>query len=69
MATSTPSRLDDITSDWLTEVLRAERAISADARVEAFERTDLGDGEGFVGDIARLRLAYSAGTGPATVIA
>lgn len=69
MATSTPSRLDDITSDWLTEVLRAERAISADARVEAFERTDLGEGEGFVGDIARLRLAYSAGTGPATVIA
>jgi hypothetical protein len=69
MATTTPSRLDDITSDWLTEVLSSEGAISADARIEAFERTDLGDGEGFVGDIARLRLAYSAGTGPATVIA
>ena len=69
MATTTPSRLDDITSDWLTEVLSSEGAIGADARIEAFERTDLGDGEGFVGDIARLRLAYSAGTGPATVIA
>ena len=69
MATTTPSRLDDITSDWLTEVLRSEGAVSADARIETFERTDLGDGEGFVGDIARLRLAYSAGTGPATVIA
>ncbi len=69
MATTTPSRLDDITSDWLTAVLSSEGAISADARIEAFERTDLGDGEGFVGDIARLRLAYSAGTGPATVIA
>ena len=69
MATTTPCRLDDITSDWLTAVLCAEGAISADARIDGFERTDLGDGEGFVGDIARLRLAYSVGTGPNTVIA
>lgn len=69
MATTTPRRLDDITSDWLTDVLRAEGAIGAAARIDGFERTDLGDGEGFVGDIARLRLDYSVGTGPNTVIA
>ena len=69
MATMTPSRLDDITSDWLTDVLRKEGAISPDAQITGFERTDLGDGEGFVGDIARLRLIYTSGSGPATVIA
>ncbi|HAB58179.1 MAG: hypothetical protein CL433_11450 [Acidimicrobiaceae bacterium] len=69
MATPTPIRLEDITSDWLTEVLCAEGTISADARIDSIERTDLGDGEGFVGDIARLRLAYSVGTGPDTIIA
>ena len=33
MATTTPSRLDDITSDWLTEVLRSEGVRVIDASV------------------------------------
>ncbi|MEM8706153.1 MAG: phosphotransferase [Actinomycetota bacterium] len=69
MGTTTPSRLDDISADWLTSAMRAEGAIADDAEISSFTRTDLGDGEGFVGDIARLTLDYGAGTGPASVIA
>ena len=33
------------------------------------EREVVGEGKGFLGDIARLTLAYEGGEGPATVIA
>ncbi|MEO0495616.1 MAG: hypothetical protein AAF081_19585, partial [Actinomycetota bacterium] len=69
MGTRTPSRLDDITSAWLTDALHSGGAISAHAEIGGFERTDLGEGEGFVGDIARLELRYASGSGPASVIA
>lgn len=69
MGTPTPTTLDAIDAPWLTEALRASGAASPDASITGFARTDLGEGEGFVGDIARLELTYASGTGPASVIA
>ena len=67
MGTPTPTTLDAIDAPWLTEALRASGAASPDASITGFARTDLGEGEGFVGDIARLELTYEAGTGPTSV--
>ena len=69
MGTPTPTTLNAIDAPWLTEALVASQAASADASISGFIRTDLGEGEGFVGDIARLELTYDRGAGPASVIA
>jgi hypothetical protein len=52
-----PEHLDDLTPDWLTSAL-CERGVLSDAAVVSVEREILGDGEGFLGVIARLSLAY-----------
>ena len=63
-----PERLDDLTPEWLTAALRAAGVLPA-GEVTSVERETLGEGEGFLGDIARLRLRYAGGEGPATVVA
>ena len=55
-----PHGLADITPEWLTEAL--SDADRGGARVSAIEVERIGDGVGFMGEIARLRLAYD---GPA----
>jgi hypothetical protein len=50
-----PTSVDEITPAWLTAALR-ERGVLRAARVVALEAETLGEGEGFVGRIARLRL-------------
>jgi hypothetical protein len=56
-----PRSLEDLTPEWLTAVLRA-RGFLGEARVVSREAEILGEGEGFVGQIIRLRLAFD---GPA----
>lgn len=51
-----PQSLDALTPEWLTGVL-GERWLG-EARVSRVECEPLGEGEGFVGQLARLRLAF-----------
>jgi hypothetical protein len=64
-----PERLDDLTSEWLTGVLREQGHLTEGGEVVAVEREILGEGEGFMGTIARLRLSYAGAEGPASVVA
>jgi hypothetical protein len=68
---SIPGEVDDIDAAWLTDALRAGGALSPDNAVRSFESTILGEGEGFIGEIARLKLAYERDEpgAPPTVIA
>ena len=60
-----PTTLEELTPEWLSGVL------PGDARVASVRCEPLGEGEGFVGQLARLHLAYEgeAGAAPRTVIA
>lgn len=69
MGESTPTTLAEFTPAWLTEALRAGGTITETSTVTAIEQEILGQGEGFMGDLARLTLGYEGGNGPATVIA
>ncbi len=69
MTLSIPERLDDLTPEWLTAALRASGELAPAGAVTSVERQVLGEGEGFLGDLARLTLSYEGGEGPATVIA
>lgn len=50
-----PQTLEELTPEWLTGALRAS-GLLREARVETVDAQVLGEGEGFVGRIARLRL-------------
>ena len=65
-----PQRVEDLTPEWLTSVLRAGGFL-LQARVVSRESERLGEGEGFVGQIVRLRLAFDRGEAgaPESVIA
>lgn len=52
-----PARPDEVTAEWLTQVLRSTGTI-AQARIGSFQQEDLGLGRGFVGQVSRFRLAY-----------
>ncbi len=54
---SIPTRLDELTPDRLTAALR-EASLLGGGRVRAIDQEILGEGEGFLGAIARLRLDY-----------
>ena len=69
MGLSTPTTIDDIGTAWLTEALRASAAIGSSTTITALDVQRLGQGEGFMGDIARLRLRTDDGSGPPSVVA
>jgi len=69
MSEPTPTTLDGFTPTWLTAALRATGTIDADTSVSSVDYRILGTGEGFMGELARLRLGYAGGSGPATMIA
>jgi len=52
-----PRTVDEITPEWLTQVLRESGAISG-ARVESFKVSNVGDSAGVAGLVSRLELAY-----------
>ena len=64
-----PERLEDLTPEWLTGALRGGGHLSPSGTVVSVEQEILGEGEGFMGTIARLRLSYEGGEGPASVVA
>ncbi len=56
-----PQSIDELTPDWLTQTLQAGGFLDG-VRVVGAEPEILGEGEGFVGQIVRLRLSFD---GPA----
>ncbi len=64
-----PTRLDDFSCSWLTTALRNSGTISVATSVQSVDATVLGQGKGFVGDLARLALRYEGPPGPAAVVA
>ncbi len=64
-----PQSLDAITASWLTQAL--ERGGLEGATVEDFDVQTLGEGEGFMGRLARVQLRYSGNgcSGPTELIA
>lgn len=69
MGEPTPTTMDGFTPAWLTEQLRRGGTITAPTTVASVERQTLGQGEGFMGELARLTLTYEGEPGPATMIA
>lgn len=62
-----PRTAEDMTSEWLTEVLRSTGA--ATGTVADFHIVPIGVGIGLVGALARVTPTWVDGTGPTTVIA
>lgn len=54
-----PGSLSDLTPEWLTEALRASTSLGA-GRVTSVDSTLIGDGNGLMSQVARLRLSYDA---------
>jgi len=69
MPEPTPTTLAGLTPAWLTEELRRSDTIGQDATVTAVDQEVLGEGEGFMGIVARLSLSYDGAAGPASMIA
>ncbi len=64
-----PSSVRDIDAGWLTAALRGGGALTT-GRVSRCEVTVIGEGQGFIGELARVSAEYEpASTGPATLIA
>lgn len=66
-ATSIPASLEDLTPDWLTRALHHD---ASSPRVRSARVEQIGEGEGFLGVIARIHLDYDGdpGTAPRSVI-
>lgn len=63
--TMIPAQVDDITVDWLNQVLGDDFGT-----IESFGAAHFGEGVGILGELARLSLTYSPGaSGPATIVA
>ena len=60
------SHPDDVTPEWITDVLRAAGALADDGRVTDVSAKAVGTGQ--VGDSIRFTLAYEGAEGPATVV-
>jgi hypothetical protein len=63
-----PGWLDEFSASWLTHALRSTQTIDRATTVSEVSWELLGDGEGFIGDLARIQLSYDGGTGPATAV-
>ena len=60
------SRPEQVTPQWLTDVLREAGALGIDSRVVAFDATPIGTGQ--VGANVRFALDYDGAPGPPTVV-
>lgn len=66
-----PQRPEELTAEWLTASLHHAGVLSRNGRVTSFEFKRIGQGKGFAGQIARVRLRYDVldPHAPATLIA
>ena len=65
-----PPSVEEVTPQWLTEALRSSKVIR-ESTVTSFDGERLGVGQGFTGQVARLRLTYDSqeSGAPLTLIA
>jgi len=64
-----PAEIDDVTTEWMTEVLRTSGAIDASTRVASSEAVPFAEGVGMLSRLYRCALSYEGGdAGPDTVI-
>ena len=69
MGATTPTTLEQIDAAWLTAALVESGTLASGTMIERIEQVRLGEGEGFMGEIARLGLTYRSGSGPASLVA
>lgn len=69
MALPIPLTLEDLSAEWLTAALRSRNVIDSTSVIARRSVEELGTGEGFSGELARVRLVYGRGSGPATLVA
>ena len=69
MSESTPTTMAGFTPEWLTHVLRHSGSIPTSTTATSVSHEILGQGEGFMGELARLTVGYDGEPGPATLIA
>ena len=62
---SLPSRLQDVTAEWLTDALRST---GMDATVGSVRHSPIGEGVGMMSGLELLELDYSQGDGPSTMV-
>lgn len=63
-----PTSSAEITPAWLTERLRSTGTIDASTSVSSIEGDTVGPGIGFMGEVGRIKVGYSGGSGPTTMI-
>ena len=63
-----PTSSAEISPAWLTERLRSTGTIDASTSVSSIEGDTVGPGIGFMGEVGRIKVSYSGGSGPATMI-
>lgn len=66
--TTMPTSTTSIDAAWLTSALRLGGAIDASTTVSSVSVSNMGAGIGFMGEVGRLVVEYSGGSGPSTVI-
>jgi hypothetical protein len=59
-----PTRLSEMTADWLNGVMRSAGHITAADTITGWRSAPMGVGVGLLSDLARLELQYAAGSGP-----
>jgi len=67
--TKVPTRAGDISAAWLDDILHAQGALDASTTVASVTTEALPAGVGFMGEVTRLRVGYSGGQGPTSIIA
>lgn len=68
MTIDIPATPADVTPQWVTDVLVSAGTIDAGTVIDSVAVTDIGEGTGIFGQIARLDLGYGAGSGPERVV-
>ncbi|MFN3217313.1 MAG: phosphotransferase [Acidimicrobiales bacterium] len=68
MTIDIPTTPADVTAQWVTAVLTSTGTVDADTVIDSVTVTDIGEGTGIFGQIARLDLGYGAGSGPERVV-
>jgi aminoglycoside/choline kinase family phosphotransferase len=66
-----PVQPEELSTPWLTDVLRAAGALGPSTEVSGFELSYIGDGVGLLGMVLRVTLQYSGsvdGAGPGSVV-
>lgn len=70
MSPAIPDTLSDITPRWMTDVLRADGLLEADAKVVSLHPTRIGEGVGIMGELRVAELTYerSQADAPTSVV-